>query len=252
MDQHRHDSATRSSARARYVAYAVHTYTASGALVAALAAKAIFADDYAAAFLLMVVAVAIDATDGTLARHFHVKRVCPNIDGRSIDDIVDYLNYTFIPVLMICHAGWLPDPVWFWAAFPLVASLFGFAHSGAKEENLGFFRGFPSYWNIVAFYVAVWLHAYGTTVVLSVVLGLSLLNVLPIRFVYPNRPPKWVGLFVGGSFAWLAIVLWMVFQYPQVNSALLMVSLVYPVVYVVLSVYLDLQSRRAEIKSTPS
>jgi phosphatidylcholine synthase len=232
------------TARARYVAYLVHIYTASGALVAALAARAIFADDYRTAFLLMVMAVAIDATDGTLARHFHVKRVCPHIDGRTIDDIVDYLNYTFIPILLICHAGWLPEPVWIWAAFPLVASLFGFAHSGAKEERHGFFRGFPSYWNIVALYVAVWLHGFGPNTVLVVILGLSLLTVLPVYFVYPNRPPKWVGLFVGGAVVWLAIVLWMVYRYPTVDQRLLALSLIYPIIYVVLSVYLDYESRR--------
>jgi phosphatidylcholine synthase len=172
-----------------------------------------------------------------------VKTVCPNIDGRAIDDIVDYLNYTFLPVLMICHAGWLPEPVWVWAAFPLAASLFGFAHAGAKEQRHGFFRGFPSYWNIVAFYVAVWLHSYGQLIVLTAILSLSLLNVLPVYFVYPNRPPKWVQLFVGGAIAWLAIVLWMVLQYPHVDQRLLYVSFIYPGIYVALSAYLDYQSR---------
>ncbi len=231
------------TARARYVAYLVHLYTASGAVIAALTAHAIFSQDYRTAFLLMVAAVAIDATDGTLARHFHVKTVCPNIDGRAIDDIVDYLNYTFLPVLMICHAGWLPEPVWIWAAFPLAASLFGFAHAGAKEQRHGFFRGFPSYWNIVAFYVAVWLHNYGQLIVLTAILSLSLLNVLPVYFVYPNRPPKWAQLFVGGAIAWLAIVLWMVLQYPHVDQRLLYASFIYPCVYVALSAYLDYRTR---------
>jgi phosphatidylcholine synthase len=229
--------------RARCAAYLVHIYTAMGAVVAALTAQAIFADDHRTAFFWMAIAVAIDATDGTLARHFHVKRTCPNIDGRTIDDIVDYLNYTFLPLLMICHADWLPAPVWLWAAFPLMSSLFGFAHAGAKEQRHGFFRGFPSYWNIVAFYVAVWLHASGQYVVLAVILGLSILSVLPVYFVYPNRPPKWVGFFVGGAVAWLAIVLWMVYQYPHVDQRWLVASLIYPVAYVGLSLYLDFQSR---------
>ena len=127
---------------------------------------------------------------------------------------------------------------------PLICSLFGFAHTGAKEEEAGFFRGFPSYWNIVVLYVAVWLHAYGTMLVLGIVLGLSLLTVLPVRFVYPNRPPRWLPLFLGGAVAWLICLLAMIWQYPHVSPTLLAVSLVYPALYVMLSAYLDIVRRR--------
>jgi hypothetical protein len=46
--------------------------------------------------------------------------------------------------------------------------------------------------------------------------------------------------------AWLAIVLWMIGQYPEVDRRLLGLSSIYPVLYVVLSLYLDLQSRRSK------
>ena len=228
--------------RDRLAAYSVHLFTASGAAVGAWMVAAIMRSDYRAALLLMVVAVVIDAVDGTLARRFHVERVCPEIDGRTLDDIVDYLNYTFIPLLLVCHAGWLPEPVWGWAAVPLMCSLFGFAHQGAKEEQAGFFRGFPSYWNVVVLYIAVWLHKAGPWWVLACVLALSLLTVLPVRFVYPNRPPRWILLFLGGSVLWLVTLLAMIWQYPNVSPSLLTVSLIYPLLYVVLSVYLDIRS----------
>ncbi len=226
-------------------AYGVHVFTALGVAASAWMIAAIAVGDYRTTFLLMVAAVMIDAVDGTLARRFRVKEVCPEIDGRKLDDIVDYLNYTFVPLLLVCHAGWLPWPAWAWAAVPLITSLFGFAHTGAKEEEAGFFRGFPSYWNIVVLYVALWLHTYGTLLVLGIVLGLSLLTVLPVRFVYPNRPPRWVPLFLGGAVAWLICLLAMIWQYPHVSPTLLAVSLVYPAVYVVLSAYLDIVQRRS-------
>ena len=91
----------------------------------------------------MIVAVLIDATDGTFARKFRVKDVVPHIDGRKLDDIVDYLNYTFLPLLMIGSAGWLPQPSWLWASVPLVASVFAFVHTGAKEEIQRFLSRFP-------------------------------------------------------------------------------------------------------------
>lgn len=226
--------------RQKCVAYAVHLYTASGAVVGLLMAASIVDRDYGAAFLWMLLAVAIDMTDGFLARRFRVKEVVPHIDGRTLDDLVDYLNYTFLPVCMIWRAEWLPEPGWLWCGMILMSSLFGFAHSGAKEESRGFFRGFPSYWNIVAFYIWICFHHYGSGVVLGVVLVLSLLTVLPVRFVYPNRPPCWRGFFLGGALAWMILVLYMLLRQPSdpLDWAV-WVSFIYPVLYVILSVYLD-------------
>ncbi len=175
------------SAQQKLLAYAVHTYTAMGLLCGALIAADILQQNYRRAFILMIVAVLIDATDGTFARKFRVKDVVPHIDGRKLDDIVDYLNYTFLPLLMVGSADWLPSPTWLWASVPLVASVFAFVHTGAKEETNGFFLGFPSYWNVFAFYTAVWLSGFGQGTVLAIALVLSGLSVLPLRFVYPNR-----------------------------------------------------------------
>ena len=85
----------------KLLAYAVHLYTAMGLLCGALIAADIVQQNYRRAFLWMIVAVLIDATDGTFARKFRVKEVVPHIDGRKLDDIVDYVNYTFLPLLMI-------------------------------------------------------------------------------------------------------------------------------------------------------
>ena len=222
------------------LAYGVHLYTASGAVVGLLMVASILDREYRLAFLWMLLAVAIDMTDGFLARRFRVKQVVPHIDGRTLDDLVDYLNYTFLPVLMIWRAEWLPEPRWLWCGIMLMTSLFGFAHSGAKEESRGFFRGFPSYWNIVAFYVWICFRHFGTGAVLGLVLVLSLLTVLPVRFVYPNRPPCWRGFFLGGALAWMVLALYMLLRQPSdpLDWAV-WVSFVYPVLYVILSVYLD-------------
>jgi phosphatidylcholine synthase len=193
----------------------------------------------------MIVAVLIDATDGTLARKFRVKEVVPHIDGRKLDDIVDYLNYPFLPLLMIVSAGWLPEPGWFWASVPLIASVFAFANTGAKEEVNGFFLGFPSYWNVFAFYTAVWLSELGRGTVLGIALVLSGLSVLPVRFVYPNRAPRWRRFFVVGGLAWLAVIGAILWYYPDapIPRGLLWLSAVYPVLYILASLYLDRRLR---------
>jgi phosphatidylcholine synthase len=147
--------------------------------------------------------------------------------------------------LMVGSAGWLPQPSWLWVSIPLVASVFAFVHTGAKEELNGFFRGFPSYWNVFAFYTAIWLAGLGQGVVLAFALALSVLSVLPIRFVYPNRAPRWRVLFVGGGVIWLLVIAAILCYYPKssIPAGLLWLSAVYPAFYVAASVYLDWRLR---------
>ena len=232
----------------RVVAYGVHLYTACGLIVGMFVAAAILSEKYDVAFLWMSAAVLIDATDGTLARRFRVAHVLPHIDGRKLDDIVDYLNYTFLPLIMIWHAQWLPRPAWLWTGIPLVASSMAFVNTGAKEEREGFFLGFPSYWNIFAFYTAHGLRYWGPGWVLATILVLSVLSVSPVRFVYPNRAPRFRAFFMLGGYAWLGTVVVYLFtakSHPTVAQPLLWLSAVYPFLYVVLSIYLDL-FRRAD------
>ncbi len=233
------------SPREKLLAYAVHVYTAMGLLCGALIAAAILQQNYRGAFVWMIVAVLIDATDGTFARKFRVKDVVPNIDGRKLDDIVDYVNYTFLPLCMIARADWFPAPAWLWVTVPLVASVFAFVNTGAKEETNGFFLGFPSYWNVFAFYTAVWFRELGQGTVLAIALALSVMSVLPLRFVYPNRAPRWRKLFIIGGIAWLAIIGVILWYYPErpVPAALLWISAVYPALYVLGSLYLDQRLR---------
>ena len=49
-------------------------------------------------FLLMAAATLVDATDGFLARKVRIKEVVPSFDGRRLDDLIDFLNYTFLPI----------------------------------------------------------------------------------------------------------------------------------------------------------
>ena len=113
----------------------------------------------AASFVLMVVATLVDATDGTMARKIGVKRVLPNFDGRKLDDLTDFLTYTFLPLLLIWRAELLPEGSEHWLLLPLLASAYGFCQVEAKTDD-GYFLGFPSLWNVVAFYLYV-LHAAG-------------------------------------------------------------------------------------------
>ena len=83
-----------------FSSWLVHLYTASGALAAFFGTLAVFDGHYREALLWMVAATVVDATDGLLARKARVKERLPAFDGARLDDIVDYLTFVFLPVLL--------------------------------------------------------------------------------------------------------------------------------------------------------
>lgn len=226
-------------------AWAVHLLTASGVVLAFLAAAecASPSPDPRRAFLWLTLAVVVDAVDGPLARAVDVRRRLPAVRGRTIDDLVDYLTFTFVPLLLCWRLGWVPGAAWVMPA--LVASLFGFASTAAKQEEDGFFGGFPSYWNVFAFYAGLWAQHEGPLVPGLAALVLAVLTVAPVRLLYPNlAPPPWRIPLLAGAWAWAALLLLMLRDYPSSSGTLVLLSLVYPAFYVALSVVLDLRGRR--------
>lgn len=222
---------------AQFAAWGVHFYTASGAVLGLLALDAIARHGYGAAFLWMAVATAIDCTDGTLARRARVKEVLPNFDGGRLDDIVDYLNYVIVPMVLAYAAGLLPSGPsrLIIAALPLLASGYGFCQVDAKTAD-HFFKGFPSYWNVVVFYLyalhgPVWLNA-------ALLVFLSLMVFVPIRYLYPSRMPtaRHRTYVLGGI--WAALVVILLSQFPAPSRPLAIISLFFPAYYIGMSLHL--------------
>ena len=227
----------------------MHVLTASGIVAAFLATAELLDEtpDERIVFAWLVVAVVIDAVDGPLARAWDVKRLAADIDGRTIDDIVDYITFTFIPLLLVWRMGWVPFAPGLggaaWIVPALLASLLGFANVGAKDEAAGYFRGFPSYWNIAAFYAGLAYYGLGETgqwLNGVALLALAVLTVSPVRFLYPNLTPRpWKLPVMLGAAAWLALLLGMLLVYRRVPGWVVGVSLIYPAFYAALSILID-------------
>lgn len=232
----------------RIAAWGVHLYTASGIAFALLAALETAAPrpDPKWVFIWLTIAVLIDATDGPLARKVDVKRVLPEISGRTMDDIIDYLTFTFVPLMLVVRMEWVPRPALLFVVPPLIASLLGFANAGAKDESGGFFLGFPSYWNIVAFYLGI-AAAYGAILFNGLVLlVLAVLTVMPIGFIYPNLAPRrWKAAILIGAAIWLMLAIAMLRSYPQPPMWMVWTSLAYGAFYVVVSLVEWRKVRRA-------
>jgi phosphatidylcholine synthase len=148
-------------------------------------------------------------------------------------------------LLVIWRMGWVPGGdgtlAGLWVVVPMIASLLGFAHKHAKDEAAGFFRGFPSYWNIVALYAglsAALLGEVGLWINGIALLALALMTVSPVWLIYPNLAPRrWKLPVLGGSYAWALLLICMLPWFPaDVPGWLVLLSLIYPAFYLILSV----------------
>jgi phosphatidylcholine synthase len=223
------------------IAWLAHLYTASGAILAFLAARAVIEHDYRTAFFWLGVQIAVDATDGLLARALRVKERTPGFDGAKLDDIIDYLTYVFVPALLVWRAILVPDRWTSWVVGAmLLSSAYGFNRTDAKTAD-HFFTGFPSYWNIVVFYLfLLGLPSFVNGVLLLV---LAVFVFVPIRYVYPSRTPvmQWPTNILG--VLWGGLLLLMLWQYPAVSRTVLLTSLVFPAYYVALSLVLQVRAK---------
>jgi phosphatidylcholine synthase len=238
----------------KLLAWCVHGYTALGLVAAALIAVLLVGgtpDGFRLAFALMLLATVVDATDGTLARAVRVKEVLPQFDGRRLDDLIDFHTFTSLPLLLIWRAELLPPERQVWLLAPLLASAYGFCQTNVKTDD-GYFLGFPSYWNIIAFYVYVleppaWL-------TLATLLTFAVLTFVPTRYLYPTHRGRLnrVTNYFGAVWAILLVVL--VWRLPVVRPLrltmdettrlLVVVSLVYPAYYLFLSWAISLRMLR--------
>jgi phosphatidylcholine synthase len=229
------------------LAWGVHFYTALGLVAAAGIAVLIVentGDAFRWAFALMLIATLIDATDGTLARAVKIKEVLPNFDGRKLDDLVDFLTYTFLPLFLIWRAALLPPGHEYWLLLPLLASAYGFCQSSAKTDD-GYFLGFPSYWNMVAFYLYA-LQPLPGWVSVALVAVLALLTFVPSRYLYATQRGR-LNRFTNVLAAlWTGLVVWILCVLPSEGMSpksppeslprhLALLSLFFPVYYMAAS-----------------
>ncbi len=238
-----------SSPARRLAAAAVHVYTATGSVLALLMVHYSYQGDVQTVLWLFLVAMVVDGTDGKLARRLRVKQLIPGFDGALLDNIVDYITYTFAPMVLLWANGYLPDgPAGgVIASIPILASCYQFCRSDAKTED-HFFLGFPSYWNIVAFYVIA--TGLGTTAITVILLVLTVLVFVPVKYVYPSRTePLWQVTFVATA-AWFAAYAAITAQLPDPQDWIVWASVAYLLYYTGLSLWLTFWPRSLDPVTT--
>ena len=233
----------------RAAAWAVHAFSASGAVLSLLAVLAIDSHRWTEAMLWLFAALVVDGIDGTLARAARVKETVPRIDGDVLDLVIDYLNYVFVPTLFILEARLLPDAF----AVPLAAliqlsSLYVFARRDMKTKD-NYFRGFPALWNVVALYF------YATqidpTVAAVVSATLVVLTFAPVHFVHPFRVRDYGHWLPVVCMAWAASTLGLLFAEKEESRAILLaVSALAAVAIVAAGLWRSYRGPRTIVKNT--
>lgn len=214
-------------------AWGVHLFTATGAIWGFLAMLAIFEHDWRSMIIYMVIAMLVDGFDGMLARWADVKTYANGIDGALLDNILDYLNYVVVPALFLMEAGVLPYGLQMIGAFSiLITSAYQFTQTDAKTDD-HHFKGFPSYWNVMALYML--LMNLPMWVNFGFLVAFNILVFVPIKYIYPSRNSYLRTLTLALTYLYGAIGIWGLLLYPNTPKWVVWASFIYVGYYLVLS-----------------
>jgi len=206
----------------RLRAFSVHLFTSLGGGLALVALLEGVREHWSAMFGWLGVALIVDAIDGPIARRWQIATLLPDWSGDTLDLVVDFVTYVFVPAYAITASGLL---------LPLAAPLIGaaivmsgalyFADRRMKADD-NHFRGFPTLWNAAAFYL--FLLKPSAALASALLLVLVVLTFVPFHVVHPVRVTRLRRLNLGliGLWGGLAIlVLLRDFQVPGLVSAAL-------------------------------
>jgi phosphatidylcholine synthase len=221
----------------KMLAWAVHAYTASGAVIGLLALDLAAQHRFRGSFIMMAVATAIDSSDGVLARRLEVKTRIPNFDGALLDNIVDYLTYVVAPAYLMLCAAMLPAGIlgYIVAAAVLLSSAYGFCQTNAKTPD-HYFLGFPSYWNLVAFYL--YCFGIGPAINAVIVVAFAAMVFVPIKYIYPSRTELLRRLTITLGLIWAGLIAYLLATLQAPNHIVVWVSFSFIGYYLIMSLAL--------------
>ena len=196
------------------LAWGVHIFTATGLLAGFMALLAVQAHDWRTAMFWLIAALAIDGIDGTFARMFRVKEVLPRIDGKLIDNVIDFVNYALIPAYMFYEAGLVPEG-WDLAltfVILLVSALY-YGREGMISDD-HYFIGFPVMWNMVLFYY-LFVTDFPPAVYIVLTLFFAVLHFMPVKFAYPSRNARFRIPTIAVTVLFMVTMTGLVYGYPE-------------------------------------
>jgi phosphatidylcholine synthase len=187
-------------------AFSVHLFTALGGACAILALLAATRGEWTTMFVWLGVALLIDGVDGALARHLRVAEVLPRWSGDTLDLVVDFTTYVFVPAYALAASGLLPGPLAIPLSIAIVVSAAVYCADREMKYPDNSFRGFPVLWNALAFHLFV--IKFSPWVTAGIVTAFVFLTFAPYRTIHPLRMPHMRTLNALALLAWVALALY--------------------------------------------
>ena len=192
----------------RAFAWAAHLFTASGMIFGFLGLIAILNGEQTLAFLFMGLALVIDGVDGTLARYVNVEEVLPEVDGSTLDNVIDMFNYSILPVLMIYWFSMVPyNLVNVSCIAILLASCYTFADKNIKTSDY-YFKGFSALWNLLVFFLFVL--DFGLWFNFTAICACLIMTFVPIKIIHPLRVKELRNSSLTVLFVWCASAVFLI------------------------------------------
>lgn len=199
----------------------MHLFTISGVLLSFLALVASIERNLELVFFFLALALFIDGVDGSLARMVNVKKHTPTISGENLDNIIDYLNYVFVPVFVIYWLDFVPAGTEIISAFIiLVVSCYTFANSNVKTSDF-YFSGFPALWNIVILYF--YILDTDPFVNFLTICFLAIFTFIPIKYLHPFRVKRFRQLSLSVLAIWMITTV-LILYFRELNENLIKIA----------------------------
>ena len=179
---------------------------------------AAIAGDYQESMLWILATLVIDGIDGTFARMAKVREVLPQVDGKTIDYVIDFFTYAILPAYLFFIA--VEAPVWALYAgsfMMLLSASIYYGLSGMVSEDGKHFIGFPVLWNMVVYVLIFVTPNLSWPVTLALVAALAVLHFIPILVPYPSRGGRWWSVTLAMVVVFVASAVFNVWVFPETS-----------------------------------
>ena len=224
---------------------ALHAFTASGALVGMAALVAVLDGSARLAIIWLLVAQLIDGIDGPLARRLLPDEATTRFDGYVLDLVIDFVTCVLVPAAFMWQFGLVPHDRYgmLVVAVMLLSSSLWFSRTDQMSDD-GWFRGFPSAWNMVI--PTLWILGGSRWSSSLVIVVLSVLTLTDFEFAHPVRATTWRLWHLASMTVWIWSVVAGVAMSPDVPVGVQVAVLVGPVMVAISVVWRAVNSATDE------
>mgnify|MGYP003323914695 FL=1 len=205
------------------LSYFVHIFTVTGVVFGFLALINAIEQNIPAVFFFLAIALFVDGIDGSLARIVDVKKNTPNINGEILDNIIDYLNYVFVPAFVIYWCNMVPEGLELISiSIILIVSCYTFANNNIKTTDF-YFSGFPALWNVIILYFYILESSSETN--FYIIIAFAFLTFIPFKYVHPFRVIEFRKTSLSLLILWMLSTVVLLY-FPESNQVIINISFI--------------------------